>query len=100
METFDLGQKLMVAGLAIGFGGFFALAFRKFLAGRELIIRRDPRLYPPDFDRLTKADRKRLYRIHSWAAAWDIHGKALAAIAALGVLIFILSVFMTAGRGN
>ena len=100
MELLDFGQKLMVVGLAIGFGGFFALSFRKFLAGRELIIRRDPRLYPPDFDRLTRADRRRLYRIHSWAAAWDIHGKVLAAITAAGVLIFVVSVFVTSGKGG
>ena len=41
--------------------------------GRELITARDKRLYPDNYDQLQKADRKRLYRIHTWQEAWDRH---------------------------
>lgn len=90
----DTAQILMLFGLALAFGGYFGLTFRKHQAGREMIQQRDERLYPPDYDQLTKTDRRRLYRIHTWAAVWDPVGKLLAAIALGGVLMFIYSILL------
>jgi hypothetical protein len=92
-------QILMLAGMALAFGGYFALTWHKHQKGRELIMARDKRLYPDNYDQLQKADRKRLYRIHTWQAAWDRAGKLYAAIGISGVAVFLYSIILRASSG-
>lgn len=94
MSSMNTSQLLMLAGLVIGFGGYFALVWHKHLKGRTMIINRDQRLYPTNYEQLSKADRRRLYRIHSWREAWDTSGKTLAAVSGFGVVAFVASLFL------
>ncbi|MFZ1814579.1 MAG: hypothetical protein WBO55_18205 [Rhizobiaceae bacterium] len=98
MSRFDASQIMMLAGMGIFFVAYLALIARKHQAGKQMIMERDARLYPPDYDSLNKADRRRLYRIHTWRAAWDMIGKLLAALAAFGVLLFLTSVVISLGK--
>ena len=90
-------KLLMLVGLVLAFGGYFALTWHKHKKGRELITARDKRLYPDNYDQLQKSDRKRLYRIHTWQEAWDGTGKLFAAIAISGVAVFLYSIILSAG---
>ena len=94
MQHLDFAQTLMLAGLALAFGAYFALTWHKHKKGREMIISKDERLYPDDYDTLTKSDRKRLYRVHSWHEAWDGTGKFLALLSAAGVAMFVASLIV------
>ncbi|MEZ5801824.1 MAG: hypothetical protein R3D29_16830 [Nitratireductor sp.] len=94
MKELGFSQWLMLSGLGMFFLAYFAQLWRKHLAGRDMVMNRDPRLYPPNYDQLTKADRRRLLRIHTWREVWDQTGKTLTLVAALGVLLFVTSIFI------
>ena len=79
-------QILMILGLVIAFGGYFALEFHRHKKGRDLIAAKDRRLYPPDFEQLSAAERKQLYRTHSWSEAWDLTGKVYAGATVFGLI--------------
>ncbi|MCO5133621.1 MAG: hypothetical protein M9908_04550 [Phyllobacteriaceae bacterium] len=79
-------QILMILGIVIAFGGYFALEFHRHKKGRGLIAARDKRLYPANFEQLSAADRKQLYRNHSWAEAWDMTGKVYAGATVFGLV--------------
>ncbi|MCB1456558.1 MAG: hypothetical protein KDJ48_06455 [Nitratireductor sp.] len=98
MKELGFSQWLMLSGLGMFFIAYFAQLWRKHLAARNMIMNRDLRLYPPNYDELTKADRRRLLRIHTWQAVWDTTGKALTLVAALGVLLFVSSIFLATSR--
>lgn len=91
MTGYNAAQALMLFGLVIAFAGYFALTWHKHQKGREMIMAKDERLYPPNYHELKKSDRKRLYRIHTWQKAWDPIGKVYAVVAAIGVAMFLLS---------
>jgi len=90
-----LSQFLMLAGLVLAFSGYFALTWHKHKKGREMIMARDRRLYPANYEELKKSDRKRLYRIHTWQEAWDGFGKLYAGISAVGVAMFFYSILLS-----
>ena len=94
MTDLNASQSLMLFGLLIAFASYFALTWHKHQKGREMILSKDKRLYPTNYHELTKSDRKRLYRIHTWKEAWDGMGKVYAIFAAIGVFMFVLSVLL------
>ncbi|MEZ5871704.1 MAG: hypothetical protein R3D32_07620 [Nitratireductor sp.] len=98
MKELGFSQWMMLSGLGMFFIAYFAQLWRKHLAGRDMIMARDTRLYPPEYDSLTKSDRRRLLRIHTWRAVWDTTGKALTIVAALGVLLFVSSIFLATSK--
>ena len=79
-------QILMILGIVIAFGGYFALEFHRHKKGRDLISAKDRRLFPPNFEQLSPAERKQLYRSHSWSEAWDLTGKVYAGATAFGLI--------------
>ena len=79
-------QILMILGLVIAFGGYFALEFHRHKKGRDLISAKDRRLFPPNFEQLSPAERKQLYRSHSWSEAWYLTGKVYAGATAFGLI--------------
>lgn len=79
-------QILAIFGIVIAFGGYFALAFHRHKKGREMIAAKDKRLFPPGFDKLSAAERRRLYRRHSWSQTWDVTGKVYAGAIVFGLV--------------
>ncbi|MGB7288169.1 MAG: hypothetical protein WBC71_14665 [Salaquimonas sp.] len=94
MTGLNASQALMLLGLILIFGGYFALTFRKYQKGKAMIIAKDKRLYPDNYAELQKSDRKRLYRTHTWKEAWDEVGKAYAGVSVVGIVMFILSLII------
>lgn len=90
--SFTPGQWLMLVGLAAMAAGYFAFTWRQHKVGRSMIAARDRRLFPADFENLSAAERRSLYRRQSFSAAWDTTGRVLAGAGVWGLVIFIAGI--------
>ena len=80
---------LMLAGIVLAAIGYFTFTWRRHNAGLRMIAEKDKRLFPPDYENLSQAQRRELYRTHTMATARDQTGRMLIAAGVAGVLLFV-----------
>src|SRR5680860_296581 len=104
MVALSTNAMLMIVGLAVGFGCFFGFMHRKDKAGHTMLHAKDKRLFPHNYQALSNAERKQLYKTHTWQAALDPVGRALAVFCLIGIGIFgyalLASIVETATRSQ
>ena len=95
MISLTTNAMLMIVGLVLGFGCYFAFMHRKDKAGHTMLHAKDKRLFPRNYQTLSNEQRKELYKIHTFKAALDPVGKVLIGFGLIGICIFGYALVMS-----
>lgn len=95
MISLTTNAMLMIVGMVLSFGCYFAFTHRRDKAGHTMLHAKDKRLFPRNHQKLSDEERRKLYKIHTWQAAIDPVGKVLAGFGLIGICIFIYALVMS-----